>query len=92
MTRKKSGVETHVNLSNVGTTTVIGSATAQPAIKLPGNITDPVPSDGSGISLDEVATIAAKLASARAEQLINERLSSANQAQIGRASCRERVL
>lgn len=82
MNRQKPGSETNASLSSIGTTTVNGSSsTAKPVINMPGNAIDPPPSDGNSISLDEVAALAAKLATARAEQIINERLSSANQAQ-----------
>lgn len=82
MSRGKMGSgESNTTAYSVGATSIGGSSTVQPVVNIPAIDNDISRADGKTISPDDVAALVAKLATARAEQVINEKLSSANQAQ-----------
>ena len=81
MSKSGKGKDPNVIITNSNTATSIGSSTASPTMSIPGRAVDSAAPDMRDVSLEEVTTMAAKVAAARAEHIISEKLSAANQAQ-----------
>ncbi|HEK1007157.1 TPA: hypothetical protein SMP92_000394 [Pseudomonas putida] len=80
MTGEVKGSGTITSSFSTGTANPITSATAAPASSS-GRLFEQGQSEHGSIKVEEVAALAAKVAAARAEHVINDRLSAASQAQ-----------